>query len=319
MPPSAIELTRIRSGPPRWLSGERAFVQLGCVVLLALASLAMNAVVAARAEKLSALLLAMLCVSASVIILSVVFAAQSFSRMVSERDVRLSQKDNELAAKDLMMREVDHRARNSLCLVHSLMTFQGQRSGNDGKTKTLLAEAANQVLVVARVHERLYRTRRSDRVPLDAYLREICDDVADNALPPDESGLIEVDSVDLELPAEQAIWLGLVVVELVTNALKHGDPVTNGPVRVEVAQGDGSLSVAVSDRGHGLPADFDIKRAKGLGMQIVSLLVKQLRATLSLDRGARGARFVLSVPLADEAQDRVARATPASVNTSAAI
>lgn len=319
MLPSAIELTRTRPGLPRWFSGERPFVQLGCAALLALASLTMSAAVAVRAEKMSALVLATLCISAAVISLLVIFAAQSLSRMVRERDARLSQKESELAAKDKMMREVDHRARNSLCLVHSLMTFQGQRSGHDGKTKTLFAEAANQVLVVARVHERLYRTRRSDRVPLGAYLREICDDVADNALSPDETALIEVNSVDLELPAEQAIWLGLVVTELVTNALKHGSPTTEGPVRVDVGADETRLSVAVSDHGLGLPDDFDIKRAKGLGLQIVSLLVKQLGATLSLDRTTQGARFMLSIPLADAAQDRVASATPASVKTSAAI
>jgi two-component sensor histidine kinase len=271
-----------------------------------------------RAESVFELLLPTLSISAGLIGFLLLAAAKSIKRVVRERDIRLIEKESELAAKDMMMREVDHRARNSLDLVYNLMTLQQQRPGNDAKTRHLLAEAANQILVVARVHERLYRARVFDQLPVGDFLRELCDDIAAYSLSKDQRALIGVQAVAAELPAEQAIWFGLIVVELVTNALKYGSPSPERPIHVLVVRCDGKLRVTVSDGGSGLPEDFDPRAVKGLGMQVVGLLVKQLRGTLSIDRSWRGARFVITIPLPAN-QERVARVTAASVKTSAAI
>jgi two-component sensor histidine kinase len=274
------------------------------------------------AETSFELLLPTLFVSAGLIALLMAMAAKSISRIVRQRDVWLMEKDGELAAKDMLMREVDHRARNSLDLVYNLMTLQQQRPGNDDNTRNLLAEAANQILVVARVHDRLYRVRVSDRLPVGDFLRELCDDIAAYSLPKEQRALIRIQAAEAELPAEQAIWFGLIVVELVTNALKYGSPSVDGPILVEVNHLDGQLRVAVSDGGRGLPDDFDPRSPKGLGMQVVGLLVKQLHGTLTIDRAWPGARFIITMPLQDHHDrdhDRVASATAASVKTSAAI
>ncbi|MGA7809672.1 sensor histidine kinase [Bradyrhizobium sp.] len=252
----------------------------------------------ARADRLFRLLLPTLCLSAAIITLLVVMAAQSLNRVVRERDLRLSEKDRELAAKDIMMREVDHRARNSLGLVYNLMTFQQQRLGYDDTTRNLLAQAANQVLVVARVHERLYKSQACSRLPIGGYLRELCDDVAAFSLPEELRSLIGVRAITADIPAEQAIWLGLIVVEFVTNALKYAKPSAECPILIDVGFTDARLRVTVSDFGPGLPGDFDLDASQGLGMQVVGLLVKQLRGTLGVDRDWPGARFVITMPLA---------------------
>jgi two-component sensor histidine kinase len=272
------------------------------------------------AETSFELLLPTLFVSAGLIALLLAMAAKSINRVVRQRDIWLVEKEGELAAKDMLMREVDHRARNSLDLVYNLMTLQQQRPGNDDYTRNLLAEAANQILVVARVHDRLYRVRVSDHLPVGNFLRELCDDIAAYSLPKEQRSLIRIQAAEAELPAEQAIWFGLIVVELVTNALKYGSPSVDGPILVEVSHLDGQLRVTVSDGGRGLPEDFDPRSPKGLGMQVVGLLVKQLHGTLTIDRAWRGARFIVTMPLQDRRDhDRVASATAASVKTSAAI
>ncbi len=271
-----------------------------------------------RADLSFQLLLPTLLIAASFITLLVVMAAKSINRVVRERDNWLLEKDGELAAKDMMMREVDHRARNSLDLVYNLMTLQQQRPGHNDNSRNLLAEAANQILVVARVHDRLHKVRTSDRLPVGDSLRELCDDVAAYSLPKDQGALIGVRAMEAALPAEQSIWLGLIVVELVTNALKYGNPAAERPIQVDVARLDGQLRVTVSDRGRGLPQDFDPRTSKGLGMQVVGLLVKQLHGSLVIDRAWRGARFIVTMPLPAD-QDRVASATAPSVKTSAAI
>ena len=250
-----------------------------------------------RADTLLAMLLLTLSLSAALIAFLVGFAARSINRALRERETVLSQKDGELAAKDMMMREIDHRVRNSLNLVYNLMMFQHRRT-IDTAARRLLNEAANQVLVVARVHERLYKYGSMEAVELGDYLRDLCRDVASFSLPAEAQAAIQLHSARAEVRAEEAIWLGLIVVELVTNAVKYGKPTLQSPIVVGVSPDEKELRVVVSDGGAGLPTGFDLQTSKGLGMQVVLLLVRQLHATLEVDPAWAGTRFILTVPLA---------------------
>jgi two-component sensor histidine kinase len=252
---------------------------------------------ASRADGLLAVLLPTLCFSAALIAFLAAFIARSINRALRERETVLSQKVGELAAKDLMMREIDHRVRNSLNLVYNLMMFQ-QRRSIDAGARNLLNEAANQVLVVARVHERLYKYGSMEAVELGDYLRDLCHDVASFSLPAEAQAAIQLHSARAEVRAEEAIWLGLIVVELVTNAVKYGSPTLQSPVVVGVSPDERELRVVVADSGAGLPSGFDLQTSKGLGMQVVLLLVRQLHATLEVDPAWAGTRFILTVPLA---------------------
>jgi two-component sensor histidine kinase len=249
-----------------------------------------------RADNLVAVMLPTLCFSAAFVALLIVMLARLINRLIRERDQNVSEKETELAATEMMMREVDHRVRNSLGLVYNLLTFQQRRKGVDEATQTFLAEAANQILVVARMHERLYRSGAPQQLRIDHYLADLCNDVAAYALPPESRSAIRVHAAAVDVPAEKAVWLGLIVVEFVTNALKYGSPTPQSPIQIEVARADEGLRIEVSDQGHGLPADFDPKACKGLGMQVVALLVKQLHGVLAIDRTWSGARFVVTIP-----------------------
>lgn len=247
----------------------------------------------ARADNLIALTLFL---SAAFIALFIVMLAQSIHRLIRERDLRFSERETALATTEMMMREVDHRMRNSLGLVYNLLTFQQRRKGVDKATQTFLAEAANQILVVARMHERLYRSGAPQQLRIDQYIADLCNDVAAYALPAESRSAISVHAAEVDVPAEKAVWLGLIVVEFVTNSLKYGSPTPQSPIRIDVARAGEGLRVEVSDQGHGLPEDFDPKACKGLGMQVVTLLVKQLHGALAIDRTCAGARFVVTIP-----------------------
>jgi two-component sensor histidine kinase len=251
-----------------------------------------------RADALLAVLLPTLSFSAASIAFLVGFVARSINRALLERDTVLSEKEGELVAKDLMMREIDHRVRNSLNLIYNLMIFQQRKTAGDSAARGLLAAAANQVLVVARVHERLYKCGSMEAVELGEYLRNLCTDVAAFSLPAEAQAAIQLHSAHAEVRAEQAIWLGLIVVELVTNAVKYGNPSLQSPITVDVSPDEKELRIVVSDGGAGLPAGFDLQASKGLGMQVVILLVRQLHATLEVDPAWSGSRFILTMPLA---------------------
>lgn len=253
----------------------------------------------ARAETMNVALLPVLSFSTAVMAFLVILAAQSVNRSLRDRDAALAAKTSELVTKDMLMREVDHRARNSLGLVYNLMTFQQQRSGHTDATREYLAEAANQVLVVARMHERLYKAGDGQALAIGDYLRELCDDVAAYALPGHARDAIRINAAEVTISAERLIWLGLIVVEFLTNAMKYAAPSTEAPVVIDVGLTQNDLTISVADGGRGLPGDFDPRASKGLGMQVVCLLVKQLRGTLRIDRDWSGARFVLTMPAAD--------------------
>ena len=215
------------------------------------------------------MLLLTLSFSAALIAFLVAFAARSINRALRERETVLSQKDGELAAKDdMMMREIDHRVRNSLNLVYNLMMFQRRRT-IDAAARRLLNEAANQVLVVARVHERLYKYGSMEAVELGDYLRDLCRDVASFSLPAEAQAAIQRHSAR----RGSAGW---------------PDCGRTGHQCGEMRQ----THAAVPDRGRGIAG------RKGIAGRRRRRLVHRIRATLEVDPAWAGTRFIRTVPLA---------------------
>lgn len=210
----------------------------------------------------------------------------------------LAEKEALLRQKDLLMREVDHRVKNSLQMVQSLLALQGLTAA-DPLAKAVLAEAAHRVMTVAKVHERLYRSRTVDRVEFAEYLSGLCSDM-EAALAGADGSAIRVEADEAELPVDQVLPLGLIVAELVTNALKYGRPPKGaGTVRVSFrAAAGGGFTLAVADDGSGLPAGFDPETGGGLGMHLVSALVRKIGARLDVGAAHPGARFTVTLPAA---------------------
>jgi two-component sensor histidine kinase len=108
--------------------------------------------------------------------------------------------------------------------------------------------------------------------------------------------VLQLAVADVALAVDKAIPCGLILNELITNALKHGFPDgRSGTVRVELAAFDAGLRLVVSDDGVGLPRDLDFQRSESLGLQLVRMLAKQLEASLEIVPG-RGTTFRLTVP-----------------------
>ncbi|HWL69234.1 MAG TPA: histidine kinase dimerization/phosphoacceptor domain -containing protein [Geminicoccus sp.] len=192
--------------------------------------------------------------------------------------------------KDLLLREIDHRVKNSLALVAGLLGMQ-ERSACSAEAKAMLAAASARLMSIARIHEQLYRSADIASVAFDDYLAGLCDDVIASLSQPEQvTFTLEADRV--VLPTDQAARLGLIAVELLTNALKHAcRPGQRTRIRLDCRQEDGGLRLAISDNGPGLPEGFDPARSRGLGLRLVRSLVQQLDGTLETDRPKDGARF----------------------------
>jgi two-component sensor histidine kinase len=192
----------------------------------------------------------------------------------------------EVRQKEILLKEINHRVKNSLQIVSSILRLQGSQVRN-AEANAALKTASARVHAIAAVHERLYSGKDIRVVSLDAFLGSLCNDIA-GALGRADS--VQVDLASVEVPTDMAIPLGLVVNELVTNSLKYG----RAPHRLALRAQEERLLVAVSDAGPGPATD---ERRKGLGSQIVEALAKQLAATVEKTRRAEGYVVELTIPL----------------------
>jgi two-component sensor histidine kinase len=193
----------------------------------------------------------------------------------------------------LLVKEINHRVKNSLQLVASVLTLQAKADPNIGQR---LQEASSRIMAIGRAHERLYRSPEVEKIEIAEYLSDICHDLS--KITP--NCRISFDASEpLFLDTDRAVCLALMVSELVTNAAKHAYPNgTYGQIWVCLACIDGKVArVSVRDDGVGLPAAFDTNARVGLGMRLIEALSKQSEATFRVERQARGAEFVLEIPI----------------------
>jgi two-component sensor histidine kinase len=206
-----------------------------------------------------------------------------------DREADAAHRDALLRDKDLLMQEVHHRVRNSLFLVQSLLRQQ-IRAAELPEVRDELDQASRRVSSIAAVHRQLYSGGTLGRIVAGEYLGSLLRDMA--ASSPDRPVRLEAPA-DLSWSADRATTCGLVVTELVINALKYG----RGTVVVRVVPGaDEADSIAVEDEGPGPPPGFEPAASAGLGMRILLALLRG--GGLELDRSARGARFVARLPAA---------------------
>jgi two-component sensor histidine kinase len=192
----------------------------------------------------------------------------------------------------ILAREGDHRVMNSLQLVQSVLSLQIRSAASDD-VRSNLESARNRVLAIAAVHKELHLGGSLEDIEIAAFLRRICGSLKETA-PPTVTA-VNVTAADLMMRSDLASAVGLIVAELVTNSFKYAyaDP-ASGPVDVSFTRiGDG-WSLSVADTGRGLPADFDVTKTTGVGMRVVTALVRRLNAELSVASSAGRTRFTVT-------------------------
>ncbi|MDX8452397.1 histidine kinase dimerization/phosphoacceptor domain -containing protein [Mesorhizobium sp. VK9D] len=218
-----------------------------------------------------------------------------------EAEKLLADKDQLLAQNKMLLQEVDHRVKNSLQLVSSLLMLQARRLGNS-EAGNAIEEAHRRIASVAAAHDQLYRASGSDRVDMSVFLDGICGALAVHR--PGNIDGIEVRADPIVLGSKRAVKTGMLVAELVMNGLKHAYPDgRRGSIRVELEAKGPIARLSVSDDGVGLPSDFIFEGGKGLGMRLVRSIVDQFEGKVSVDPGP-GARFVVEIPKDIESSGR---------------
>lgn len=199
-----------------------------------------------------------------------------------------------LERQKFLVTEMNHRVKNSLTIVASLLQMQA-RDGQSPELSHHFDEASRRVMAIARAHERLYRNDYVESMDLGKYVEEVCQDLAESVA----HCVIHVDAQHgIVVPVDSAVSVALIVVELVTNCAKYGYPDgAAGKIHVSIRrEGEAGILISVRDEGSGLPPEFDPGKSRGLGMRIVNAFASQLNTKLTFARLSPGSEFAVLFP-----------------------
>lgn len=215
-------------------------------------------------------------------------AAAEFDRKL------LGEAENTAQNRAMMLQELNHRIKNSLQMIASLLRLQKTRP--DGPD---LDEVTSRVMAIAEIHDMLHRSANSFNVDFAALMGSICR--SDAVVPPERRVTVVSDCEPLSVGAALATPLALCAVELVTNAVKHAFGPAGGRIEVTLRREGAVAELAIADDGRGLPA----AQARSSGVRVVDALVRQVNGEIAVSTGATGTRYVITFPVAadDDVED----------------
>jgi two-component system, sensor histidine kinase PdtaS len=214
-------------------------------------------------------------------------ADECFLALVDVTEQELSRQALDRAGKEkaALMRELQHRVKNSLNVVYGLLGI-GQSQINDKASIAVIEKSRARIMAMSRIYEQLYRTDAVIDVDLRPYLEHLTGPLLDTyAIDSSRFRLVE-ELQSIKLDARRAALAGLIFNEFISNATKYAyRNGTSGELRVSLLERDGAIELSVSDDGPGFPEGFDYKTSGGMGFTILRMLSEQMEADLIVESG----------------------------------
>lgn len=203
---------------------------------------------------------------------------QKANRLLNEKNVVIQRS---LEEKELLMKEIHHRAKNNLQVVSGLLSMQSLRI-SDEKSKDAMLEATNRVKSMALIHEQLYQPGAQTDLDVKTYLEELCNSLFSSYNLSENQIKLEKNIQDMKLDVDMMIPIGIIANELMSNALKHAfNDNQKGILSLTFSSNQENITLEVKDNGPGVPADFNYETARSFGMRLVHSLAKKVNAQIS--------------------------------------
>jgi two-component sensor histidine kinase len=205
-----------------------------------------------------------------------------------------SQIEQSLREKEVLIREIHHRVKNNLQIITSMLGLQ--ISKEEGKeSENTLREARQRISSIALTHQMLYQNSNLSDIMLNEYIENLVRQI-ESSIPPSDIELVtDLEVNGRKMNIDNAVPLGLLINELLTNSFKHAFPNNEkGIIKVTLRETDTDCVFGISDNGVGLPDDFNSGK-KSMGMDLIHILAEQLEARLSIESRS-GSSFVLVIP-----------------------
>jgi PAS domain S-box-containing protein len=212
-------------------------------------------------------------------------------RKLADELIRASLKE-----KETLLKEIHHRVKNNMQIITSLLNLQAQHLENAELAKHF-TEAENRIRSMALVHEKLYQSEDLGHIDFSLYISEVAGMIMNSYSPISRKINMNIDALPVHLPVDQAIPAGLLITELLTNAIRHAFPAGwDGSPEVRISlrdMGDGMVELSISDNGIGLPGDKGLGEGNTLGLSLVPMLVDQINGAVRLNRSG-GTSFTIT-------------------------
>lgn len=217
-----------------------------------------------------------------------VFVAHDITEMILTQE----KLKNSLSEKETLLKEIHHRVKNNLQIISSLHYLQSKQV-DDQYVKNLLMDSQNRVQSMALIHEKLYQAEDLRRINFGEYLDALSGYLVQSFSGSNATAVRPIVNVDnIFLSVDIAVPCGLIITELVSNAIKHAYPQNqSGPIQISLEHlGNDRYLLKVKDEGRGFPSDFNFDELDSLGLRLVQNLVRQLNGQLNINSN-NGAEF----------------------------
>jgi len=204
-----------------------------------------------------------------------------------------------LKEKEVLLQEIHHRVKNNLQVISSMLTLQSAHVSAP-EVREIFKESHQRIHSMALIHEKLYRSENLASIDLAEYINDLSVQLFRSYQAAGRGIELDLKAGHIRLDINTAVPCGLILNELISNALKHAFPRNNriqpGKVLVRVESSKDQVSLSVADNGIGFPEDIDFRRSTSFGFKIVNALVSQLHGTIELDR-ENGTVFQIEFPV----------------------
>lgn len=200
-----------------------------------------------------------------------------------------------LEEREILLQEIHHRVKNNLQVISSLLGLQS-RSIDDPNALEAISESRNRVRSMALIHQNLYQDAQLTSVSLPGYIEQLSQSLLDSYQIEASQIKLRQEVDDIALDVDILIPLGLILNELISNALKHAfGERQHGQIDISIVEVEEGIRVEIADDGAGLPADFEQQSSQSLGFKLIRAFVRKMNASLDI-KGESGTKVALHIP-----------------------